>query len=59
MKKLILFILLISTFSNVVIAQNNMIDYTTPKEYEIGGIKIEGTQFLDKDVLISIVRENM
>lgn len=36
-------------------AQNtDIVDYTDPQEYEIGGIKVEGTKFLDKDVLISI-----
>lgn len=30
------------------------INYTNPQEYEIGGIKVEGTEFLDKKVLISI-----
>ena len=35
-------------------AQDDMVDYSTPQEYEIGGIKVDGTKFLDKDVLISI-----
>ncbi len=30
------------------------IDYNNPKQYEIGGISVQGTQFLDKKVLISI-----
>ncbi len=33
---------------------NNSIDYTTAKEYEIGGIEIKGTQYLDEKVLISL-----
>lgn len=30
------------------------VDYKNPKEYVIGGIQVEGTQFLDKEVLIML-----
>jgi outer membrane protein insertion porin family len=30
------------------------VDYKNPKEFTIGGIRVEGTQFLDKDVLIML-----
>ena len=30
------------------------IDYNTPREYEIGGITISGTDYLDKNVLVTI-----
>lgn len=30
------------------------VDYKNPKEYTIGGIRVEGTQFLDKEVLIML-----
>ncbi len=32
--------------------EGNDIDYTTPKEYEIGGITVGGIQFLDNNALI-------
>lgn len=34
--------------------QDEAISYLHPKEYIIGGVKISGTQYLDKDVLITI-----
>lgn len=55
MKKLFLLILVTNILNLSVWAQDvEMVDYTKPLEYEIGGIKVEGTKFLDKDVLISI-----
>lgn len=55
MKKLFLLSFLSSIFSLTAWAQDvEMVDYTNPQEYEIGGITVEGTKFLDKDVLISI-----
>ena len=32
----------------------NKIDFTNPKEYELGGITISGVQFLDNNVLITL-----
>lgn len=32
----------------------NNIDYTNPKPYEIGGITISGTQYLDNNILITL-----
>lgn len=55
MKKLFLLTLLITVLNPTIWAQDlELVDYTNPQEYEIGGIKVEGTKFLDKDVLISI-----
>lgn len=55
MKKLFLLTLFINILSQTIFAQDlEMVDYTNPQEYEIGGIKVEGTKYLDKDVLISI-----
>ncbi len=54
MKKLFLLVFITSIFSASIFSQENMVDYSAPQEYEIGGIKVEGTKFLDKDVLISI-----
>lgn len=33
-------------------AQQGAIDYDNPREYYVGSIKVEGTQYLDKDILI-------
>ncbi len=33
-------------------AQTGSVDYSNPREYVIGSIKVEGTQYLDKDILI-------
>ncbi len=39
--------------SQVILGSNDLaIDYANPKEYELGGITIEGTSFLDKTMLI-------
>ena len=49
---LLLFVAIINL--NLTAQDGGMVDYSAPQEYEIGGIKVEGTKFLDKDVLISI-----
>lgn len=50
---LVLFLVLSpSIFAQIRLNNEIEIDYATPKEYMIGGIKVEGTQFLDKDILI-------
>jgi outer membrane protein insertion porin family len=54
MKKLILLIFMVGVYNLSLMSQDGMVDYSAPQEYEIGGIKIEGTKFLDKNVLISI-----
>lgn len=53
MKKLFLLVF-ITTLTNILFSQNDIIDYNAPQKFEIGGIEIEGTKYLDKDVLISI-----
>lgn len=64
MKKLIvLFLFLIvgfQSFSQVVFGKKNnknpgfSINYSSPKEYEIAGIEVEGIEFLDNNALISL-----
>lgn len=57
MKKILFSFFLLFAALNPVEAQTRdkiTIDYSNPKEYEIGGIKVEGTEFLDKRVLTSI-----
>lgn len=57
MRKIIFaFFLLVATVAstNAQTGSKISVDYSNPQEYEIGGIKIEGTEFLDKRVLTSI-----
>ncbi len=60
MRKKILFITLISllSFIHTGIAQTNPkvsnIDYSKPKEYEIGGVTVSGIKYLDHNVLVHI-----
>jgi outer membrane protein insertion porin family len=42
-------------FSQVLLGEvDNSIDFSTPKEYELGGITVTGVQFLDEGVLITL-----
>jgi len=36
------------------VSDTSVIDYSTSKDYTLAGISVEGVQFLDKDILISI-----
>lgn len=62
MKKLFLSLIILLAGINYLLAQTNPIsstqnieiDYSNPREYEIGGITIEGVKFLDKNVLIML-----
>lgn len=40
--------------AQTIIPHDSIIDYTASKEYEIGGITVSGTQFLDQDILIKL-----
>ncbi len=56
---ILLFLLLIignqNTFAQTVINGNeDLIDYSNPKEYELGGVTVSGVQFLDESVLITL-----
>lgn len=54
-KTFIALILLITNLTTI--AQNNklnQIDYSKPKEYEIGGITISGIKYLDQNVLVQL-----
>ncbi len=52
------FILLFSfipfSHAQIVIGQDDLIDYSSPKDYEIGGITVSGVQYLDQNVLIML-----
>ncbi len=58
MKKIILLIVIFTLYGFVSFAQNNLkskltsIDYSEPKEYEIGGVTITGVKYLDQNVLL-------
>lgn len=45
---------MVGVYNLSLMSQDGMVDYSSPQEYEIGGIKVEGTKYLDKNVLISI-----
>ena len=56
---ILLFLLLVishnCTFAQTVInGDEDMIDYSNPKEYELGGVTVSGVQFLDESVLITL-----
>ena len=54
MKKLLSILFAIAFSANFLQAQiaKDIVDYANPKEYIIGGIKVTGTEFLDKDIII-------
>jgi outer membrane protein insertion porin family len=56
---ILLFLLLVighqSTLAQTVINGNeDLIDYSNPKEYELGGVTVSGVQYLDESVLITL-----
>ena len=56
---ILLFLLLLignqNTFAQTVINGNeDLIDYSNPKEYELGGVTVSGVQFLDESVFITL-----
>ena len=60
MLKRILTLLLLVVFANCVLAQVEIstplskINYSSPKEYEIGGITVSGVKYLDQNVLVHL-----
>jgi outer membrane protein insertion porin family len=62
MKKAVLFLLILANtlgFTNTVAAQllQDTLPITTygaPKDYEIGGVKVTGTQFTDQNAIIGV-----
>ena len=52
----LIFLILISNSLNaqITLGDDLSIDYSNPKEYEIGGITISGVQYLDNNVLITL-----
>ena len=51
---LMLLMIVSSVYSQVNLSEEMNIDYTTPKEYTIGGITVSGVRFLDQNVLIML-----
>ena len=54
LKLLFLSLVLILAMANPLYAQDNRLEYSRVTEYEIGGIRIEGTQYLDGNALVSL-----
>ncbi len=52
MKQALILLLLFICGSLMAQAQQGEIDYDNPKEYLVGSVKVEGTKYLDKDILI-------
>lgn len=59
MKKILLYLLILTQYS-ILFSQNDLktpiksIDYSNPKEYEIGGVTISGIENLDANVLLYV-----
>ena len=56
-RNLALFISILVTsvsFSQTSTNNNDIIDYASPREYELGGITVSGVQYLDESVLITL-----
>jgi outer membrane protein insertion porin family len=52
---ILLFILSFSVFSQIALNRNlDNLDYSNPREFEVGGITISGVKFLDHGVLIAL-----
>jgi outer membrane protein insertion porin family len=47
------------TFAQVSLGETTIVDYTKPVEYEIGGITVTGTEYLDKSVLVMLAGLNV
>ncbi|MCF8275223.1 MAG: outer membrane protein assembly factor BamA [Flavobacteriales bacterium] len=52
MSVLLLFSASVSAQNSIVVGGDTKIDYSAPKEYEIGPITVSGTKYLDKKVLV-------
>jgi len=49
-----IWLFLLQTAAAQVTPKDSVMDFGAPKQYEIGGITVSGTQFLDKDILITL-----
>src|ERR1035438_76109 len=47
-------VILIPVKAQVTLGQDINVDYTTPKDYVIGGITVSGVKYLDNNVLIML-----
>jgi outer membrane protein insertion porin family len=56
---LILTFIGLQSFSQVFIGDQNVVDYSKPREYEIGGITVTGVEYLDKSVLVMLTGLNI
>lgn len=59
MRKLLVLLALLTISSLTIFSQNfnsklSKIDYSKPKEYEIGGVTVSGIKYLDKNVLVHL-----
>jgi len=55
----IFFITCVPAIGQVSIGEDIIVDYSKPKEYEIGGVTVTGVEYLDKNVLIMLTGLNV
>ncbi len=57
---LLLLLFALPSYAQIQLGNNeDLIDYSTPKEYELGGITVSGVQYLDESVLITLTGLNI
>ena len=52
-------LLVLPSFSQISIGEDIVVDYSKPKEYEIGGVTVTGVEYLDKNVLVMLTGLNV
>ena len=48
-----------NVFGQITLGEKEVVDYSRPKQYEIGGITVTGVQYLDKNVLVMLTGLNV
>jgi len=62
MRKLLwicLLLLALQSSAQISIGEDIIVDYSRPKEYEIGGVTVAGVEYLDKNVLVMLTGLNV
>jgi outer membrane protein insertion porin family len=47
------------SYSQITLGEDIVVDYSKPREYEIGGVTITGVEYLDKNVLVMLTGLNV
>lgn len=56
---LVLFFMTLPAIGQITIGEDIIVDYSRPKEYEIGGVTVSGVEYLDKNVLVMLTGLNI